>query len=189
MSNSIKGKVKSGGKKGHGKSDSSKRPSSADLTRPATIILFRHAEKPANKTDPNLSTIGETRADRLASYIPATFGKPDFIIAAAVSKGSARPYQTVVPLSRATGVAIDATIRDAHFQKLAERLTRNRQYDGKLVVICWHHGEIPQLMEALGAPAGSYPSQWKKKVFNLILKLEFGDDTGRPVVTQITEPF
>src|ERR1700681_1377892 len=50
---------------------------------PSRIILMRHADKPDDPDDPDLSTAGVTRAQHLATYIPQTFGKPDYIIATA----------------------------------------------------------------------------------------------------------
>jgi hypothetical protein len=47
---------------------------SDDHTR--IILVMRHAEKPDDDTDLNLSPAGVARAKKLATYIPATFGKP-----------------------------------------------------------------------------------------------------------------
>jgi hypothetical protein len=55
-------------------------------------------------------------------------------------------------------------------------------------VICWHHGNIPNLMNALGAAKGSYPDPWPREVFNLILEAKF-DARGAPTVQSVTEPF
>jgi len=66
---------------------------------PKTVLLTRHAEKPTDLLDPDLSDQGDDRAKRLVEYIPKTFGQPDFIFAAASSKHSNRPYDTVAPLA------------------------------------------------------------------------------------------
>jgi hypothetical protein len=63
----------------------------------------------------HLSPAGLQRAGRLASYIPQTFGKPDFLFAAADSEQSHRPVETIEPLSQATGVPIDSTVATARF--------------------------------------------------------------------------
>jgi hypothetical protein len=57
------------------------------------ILLMRHAERSADPLEPNLSPAGFDRAKKLASYLPATFGKPDFLFASAVSKHSRRPLR------------------------------------------------------------------------------------------------
>ena len=79
---------------------------------PKFILVMRHAEKPDDDNDPHLSPAGHACAEKLASHIPDTFGKPDFIFAAADSKKSERPRETVEPLSKATGIPIDAKIAD-----------------------------------------------------------------------------
>jgi hypothetical protein len=153
------------------------------------ILLFRHAEKLTGVKDPTLSPAGEERAARLATYIPETFGTPDFIIATLDTKASERPYKTVVPLSETTGVPIQDTIANGDFAKEADHVLTHPKYAGKFVVICWHHGKIPGLAKALGAPAGTYPNPWDEQVFNLILRFDYPTGTSTPTVTQITEPF
>jgi phosphohistidine phosphatase SixA len=154
---------------------------------PRTLLVMRHAEKSADPSDPDLTAAGEARAKALAGYIPTQFGAPDFIFAAGISKHSARPYETVKPLSRRTGVPIDSTIADQDYGFLASELLSDTDYAGKGVVVCWHHGNIPSLMHALGAASGAYPDPWDPTVFNLILKVEFSP--GGPTVTRVTEPF
>jgi broad specificity phosphatase PhoE len=152
-----------------------------------TILVMRHAEKPDDSSDPDLSRAGHARAIRLATFIPEEFGKPDFIIAAAVSHSSARPYETVRPLSKVTDIGVDATIADADYPTLAKGLLNKDKFFGKLVVVCWHHGNIPKLMESLGAKKGDYPDPWDPAVFNLILQVTFTD--GKASVKEVNEPF
>ena len=79
---------------------------------PKFILVMRHAEKPDEKTDPHLSPAGRSRAEKLATYIPPTFGTPDFIFAAADANESYRPRETVEPLHHKTGVHIHDKIAD-----------------------------------------------------------------------------
>ncbi len=72
---------------------------------------MRHADRPDDPDDPDLSSAGVVRAEHLATYIPQTFGKPDYIIATARSKDSDRPLETVEPLVRAVGVPVQHDIR------------------------------------------------------------------------------
>ena len=155
---------------------------------PGLILVMRHAEKPDDPKDPDLSKAGFDRANALSTYLPATFGKPDNIFAAAITKHSARPYETVEPLSKRVGEPIDATIADTDYEVLATDLLNSGTYTGRRIVVCWHHGNIPSLMQALGAAQGEYPSPWDPAVFNLILKIEF-THSGSLVVTQVSEPF
>jgi phosphohistidine phosphatase SixA len=155
---------------------------------PGLILVMRHAEKPDDPKDPDLSQAGFKRADELSTYLPQTFGKPDNLFAAAITKHSARPYETIEPLSKRIGVPIDATIADADYEVLATDLLNSGTYANRRVVVCWHHGNIPSLMHALGATSGEYPASWNPAVFNLILKIEF-TRSGSLVVTQVSEPF
>jgi len=154
---------------------------------PKFILIMRHAEKPIDPADPNLAPAGNVRATALAKYVPETFGGPDLIFAAAISRHSARPYETVKPLSKSTGIPIDATIADQDYAMLAHDLLSDASLRGKRIVVCWHHGNIPSMMHALGAANGSYPDPWDPNVFNLILKIDYsGADLS---VTKVIEPF
>ena len=152
------------------------------------ILVMRHAEKPADDADPHLAPAGAARAQTLAAYIPTTFGDPDVILAAAVSTHSARPFETVEPLAMACGVAVQTPFKDAEYAAQAHALRTDPARKGKRIVVCWHHGEIPALMQALGAPRASYPDPWDPTVFNLILKTNLAAD-GTVAVAQIQEPF
>jgi hypothetical protein len=155
---------------------------------PKTVLVMRHAEKPDDADDPHLSPAGQRRAQRLATYIPETFGKPAVIFAAAVSADSSRPLETMQPLAAACGLKVHMPFADNQFAELANLLLTDAAYRGQEIVVCWHHGKLPQLMQALGCKAGEYPDPWDKNVFNLILKTSFADD-GKAKVEQITEPF
>ena len=156
---------------------------------PKFVFVMRHAEKCDDKTlSLDLSPGGQRRAEKLASYIPATFGAPNFIFAAANSNHSARPFDTVKPLAASIGVPINATISDHDYEVLAHELLNNQCYVNAKVLVCWHHGNIPSLMHALGAKSGEYPDPWDRNVFNLILKLDYSS-SGTPSLAKINEPF
>jgi hypothetical protein len=111
------------------------------------ILLMRHAEKPDDASNVHLSPAGLQRA---ASYIPQTFGKPDFLFAAADSEQSHRPVETIEPLSQATGVPIDSTIANGHHDFLANELMTKLRYEGQRIVICWHHESMRHFSRELG---------------------------------------
>ena len=156
--------------------------------KPKFVLVMRHAEKPQDPHDPNLAPAGYARAESLATYIPTALGSPDHILASSISKNSARPYETVIPLAKHIGKPIDATIADQDYGVLASDLLSEATYANGQVVVCWHHGNIPSLVGKLGAEPGTYPDPWDPTVFNLILKVEFPDQ-GQAVVTKIVEPF
>jgi len=133
---------------------------------PKQVIIIRHAEKPADVEDPNLSPAGAERAKRLAEMLPQRYGKPDHIFAAAPSKHSNRPVLTAEPLSNSVGVRINSDIADQDYPVLSERLTHLPKYQGKVVLICWHHGCLPDLAHSFGvAPT---PPPWNDAVFDRV---------------------
>jgi hypothetical protein len=155
-----------------------------------TILLMRHAEKPGDSHNPDLSPAGFARAKELAKYIPKEFGRqPDFIFATSDSKHSSRPRETVEPLSKESGVPVETPYADKDFDKLAHDIENDPKYAGKFIVIAWHHGEIPNLADSLGAPEGTYPNPWPDDRFNHILEFQYGAHGGKPKVTDLTEKF
>jgi hypothetical protein len=155
---------------------------------PATVLIIRHGEKPGDPATDNagdsvdLSTRGYERAAALSVYVPATFGKPDFLFATQASKHSNRPVETITPLAKALGLPIDHKHADDDYAKVAEDVLTHHKYSGKLVLICWHHGKIPELTAALG---GVPPiAHWPGTVFDRVWRIDYpagGATTGLPV--------
>ncbi|MEO8739213.1 MAG: histidine phosphatase family protein [Casimicrobiaceae bacterium] len=156
---------------------------------PRTILLMRHAEKPDDPTSPYLSDAGRDRAEKLAQYIPATYGKPDFVFAAAEHQKSIRSYLTMKPLCDTIAVPLDSTTPAKDYQALATTLLSDDIYAARLVAVCWPHGELPALCGALGARQGDYPDPWDSSVFDLILQLDYTSNDAPPGVTRVNEPF
>jgi hypothetical protein len=73
---------------------------------------------------------------------------------------------------------------------LASQLLSDPRYAdaGALIVVCWHHGNIPSMAHALRAKLGSYPDPWDADVFNQILVLSYLDDR-EPKIDSLIEPF
>ncbi|WP_052699509.1 histidine phosphatase family protein [Hyphomicrobium sp. 99] len=160
------------------------------LGGPKRIILLRHADKTDDSDDPDLSDAGRARADHLATYIPQTFGKPDFIFATAHSKHSNRPRETVQPLADALGLKVEHDMEKDEFEDLVDEVFNDPDYKGKTLVICWHHGTLPAIAALLGAPAGSYPDPWPDDAYNLVLDLQYDPNSGSaPTVSRVIEPF
>jgi broad specificity phosphatase PhoE len=153
-----------------------------------TVLIMRHAEKTDDPETQSLAKSGKVRAKRLAKFIPEKFGAPDFIFASAISRHSARPYETMVPLSRKTGVPIDATIADNDYGVLAKTILKKARYDSALTVVCWHHGQIPSMLYYFGAPRDTYSDHWDRNVFNLIFRLKISGSRIESV-KQFEQPF
>ena len=149
---------------------------------------MRHAEKPGDPKNPYLTEAGRRRSDRLAQFIPARFGKPDFVFAAAVNKHSFRAYLTMRPLCDAIAVGLDASFESEEYRALANKLFSDPFLAGKVVVVCWAHKELPKLANTLKARQGDYPDPWDDSVFNLILQLEYSGDVA-PTVTSVVQLF
>jgi len=143
-------------------------------TGPRIIMIIRHAEKPvetAGDKDPNLAKQGFERADALAKVIPDHFTKPDFLIATKKSKGSNRPVETITPLSKAIHEAIESDFKDEEFAQVAHEVLTDPKYAGKVVLIAWHHGKIPELAKALGVK--DCPDKWNAKVFDRVWQITY----------------
>jgi hypothetical protein len=151
---------------------------------PAVIFLMRHAEKPIGEgKDPNLSPQGFQRAQALPSlFVHGPLPRPDAIFATAPSKGSNRPAETIAPLAKALDLKINMDYEDIEAGPLAKRILSGK-YAGKVVVIAWHHGEIPNVARALGVT--DPPKKWNPDVFDQIWKIQYVD--GNAQLTVIPE--
>ena len=147
----------------------------------ATIFIIRHAEKP--KDGAGLTPAGEKRALAYADYFPSLRVnkqplKLEHLFATADSKNSMRPRLTLEPLSRALNLPLDLRFEADDFKGLAEEV-RSKDH-GKGMVICWHHGSIPELLKELGVnPKQLLPDgEWPDEVFNWVIELRY-DASGR----------
>ena len=153
----------------------------------ATIVLFRHGEKPASGT--GLSPAGQQRADAYVKYfqnLKDQQGKTihwDHLFACLDSDNSDRPLLTITPLAAALNKKVDTSYKDKDYAKLVAFFQQNaKHYANSNIVICWHHGEILQLTEAMGAssatlPATSnWPAKWPGAVFGWLLKIYYKPD-------------
>jgi broad specificity phosphatase PhoE len=102
-----------------------------------TILIMRHAEKPDDPREPDLTPEAQARAQHLASYLPATFGKPDFLFASSISKHSKRPVETLTPLAAQCNLKIDDGYADQDYGALAHDLRKDAKYE---VALSWCAG-------------------------------------------------
>lgn len=155
---------------------------------PERVLLMRHAEKTGKEDDIHLSETGAARAKRLASYIPETFGVPDFIFAAAPSRKSIRSIETMLPLAAALGKDVRHDIEDRDFAALVRQIFSDAAYDGAIVIICWHHRKMPDIARMLGAIDGSYPDPWPETLYDTIIDIAYAAD-GTPSSRRVRQPF
>jgi broad specificity phosphatase PhoE len=146
--------------------------------QPANIILIRHGEKPADKTDPNLNWFGKARAAALVSYFTSSpdmkpLGTPTVLFAQASPPGhSLRPYQTIKPYadSLTPPAAIDQKYESKEYAKLVTHVLADKDglYKGKTLLICWEHdhlalmaAEFAKQLAAAGVTLTGAPKQWE----------------------------
>src|SRR5262245_36897662 len=122
------------------------------VTRPEAVLVIRHAEKPEDEGDIQLSPQGKKRAGTLANLLRKSAGRPnplptaDFIFAAKRSKHSDRSVETMTTLAKELKLAVNDKYENDDYAKLTEELLSDPKYRGKTVLICWHHGKIPELV-------------------------------------------
>lgn len=141
---------------------------------PATVLIVRHGEKLTDGRI-DLSTTGFERA-RLLPNLFTSGGKrtdlpvPQFLFAAHQSKHSNRPVETITPLAAALHLPIDDRFSDDDYAGLAAELLSGR-YAGKVVMVAWHHGKIPELARSLGAVPPYSP--WPDEKFDRIWRIDY----------------
>ncbi len=140
---------------------------------PATILLIRHAEK----LDDGRIDLSPTGFER-ARLLPKVFGPgarpdvptPQFLFASRESPHSNRPIQTVTPLATALHLPINDSFKNDDYRALASTLLSGK-YAGKVVLVVWHHGKIPQLATALGAIPPYKP--WPEQQYDRIWRIDY----------------
>ncbi|MDB6022690.1 MAG: hypothetical protein JWQ04_2547 [Pedosphaera sp.] len=152
----------------------------------AVILIIRHAEKPESGYE--LSPAGQKRAEAYVGYfknftLDSQPFKFDYLFATADSKSSHRPRLTLEPLSQALALKLDVRFKNKQFQDLTHEL--QSQDHGKHILIAWHHGEIAELAESLGAsPAALLPKgKWPPEEYGWVLQLRY-DHAGRLIAEQ-----
>jgi len=100
----------------------------------------------------------------------ARFLAPHCIFATQASKNSKRPIETVTPLATALNVPLNDgfTDKEASIQKMTDAILND--FPGEIILVCWHHGEIPDIAKALGI---AKPPKWDGKVFDRVWQITF----------------
>jgi hypothetical protein len=143
---------------------------------PAQVLLIRHGEKPDSGKD--LSVMGEERARALVDFFQeepevTDYGPPVAIFAMAGSGDQTRrPVETVEPLAKALGLEL-REVAENQAQSMVHSILTNPAYDGKMVLICWVHEEIPAIAHLLGATQA--PNQWDEKAFDRVWEINYSD--------------
>lgn len=124
---------------------------------PAQVIVIRHGEK-----DPvtfGLTQQGFERAGALAHYLTQTpeliiFGFPAAIFAArpihASDDFTTRCIETVTPIATLLNLPVHSPYAPPQEPLLVDLIMNSSRYDGKNILICWHHTAIANLIRAFG---------------------------------------
>lgn len=138
---------------------------------PAQVIIVRHGEK--NTVTGELTGAGVERVEALASYFTDPNSGPGFVGNAGLSNVAlfnyglpaglfaARPVhhsddftvrciQTLAPIALILNLPVHSPYAPGQEQQLVETIFNNPLYDGKSVLICWHHTFIAALIQAFG---------------------------------------
>jgi hypothetical protein len=146
------------------------------------IMILRHGEKPGPDGAPFgvaedgtqgpeagkdlLLVRGWTRAGALAALLGGDRGPPPGLALATPQHlfackvedgGSHRPHDTVVPLSRKLGIAIDDAFGEDDY---ANMITQAMSRPG-VVLICWEHRRIQKITARIPRRDGEPPDRYK----------------------------
>jgi hypothetical protein len=113
--------------------------------------------------------VGEYRQIPLKGTAPR-FQSPNHIFATEPSKHSKRPLETVLPLATALNLPVYDNVKDDDpgITKMVSAILN--EFPGQVVLICWHHGKIPEIAKALGI---AKPPKWDGKVFDRVWQITF----------------
>jgi hypothetical protein len=106
---------------------------------------------------------------------PPRFNPPDFVFATQASKSSNRPVETITPVLAAFAMTCDDKHADDDYDKVAEDILTNSKYAQKTVLVCWHHGRIPDLTNRLGV---ADPPPWNPAVFDRVWQVTYEAGTA-----------
>ncbi|WP_298420622.1 hypothetical protein [uncultured Kordia sp.] len=149
------------------------------MGHPKEILILRHAEKPTEASNENLSIKGYERAAALAYYMPATFGTIDHIFAAGVGhkSHSKRPVETITPLAERLGKKVHDSYLKYEYPEMITHIFGDDKYTGKTIAIAWQHTDIEDIATKFGALEVP-TSKWPGDCFDLVWKLTLNDDNS-----------
>jgi hypothetical protein len=154
-----------------------KRTAAAAVAGPREVLMVRNAEEPPG-SDVHLSAEGKARAKALATWIPATYGKPDALFASTPTNNSHRAVETLEPLATALKLKIHDTFANDDFAKMVALVLSDSAYAGKRVVIAWQRGNLPNIAKAFGVkdppawPSGQYDHLWRLQFTGAAVTIE-----------------
>ncbi len=153
-----------------------------------TIVLIRHGEKPPGG-EGRLDCHGLNRANALPAALTKQFGRFDAIFAPdpdqmkkddGVKYRYLRPLETVTPLSKATGTAVDTRFGYKETGDLRRELL-SPHYRGATLLVAWEHKKLVKLARDLIEHGGGDPGlvgKWSGRDFDSIYVIRIVRDGG-----------
>ena len=121
--------------------------------------------------------LASTGNQETGAYAPVTiqgnaprFAMPAFVFATKASSNSNRPIETVSALVAAFQPTFNGSYSDKDYGTVANLIRTGSAHVGAVVLICWHHGNIPNLAIALGI---KQPPAFPGSVFDRVWQLTF----------------
>ncbi len=130
------------------------KPSATEVPTIETLVFVRHAEKPENVDNGQLTCQGENRAESLADVLLTKYGKPDYLFAATPDKKTdnngvdywyLRALATLEPTAVAAGVTVDLNYDKDSIDDLEKEL-ESAKYASSRVFIAWEHTQLDTLV-------------------------------------------
>jgi hypothetical protein len=149
-----------------------------------TIMIIRHAEKPADDGRPHgvtpggkrdkhsLTVAGWARAGALVGLfgpargpLPEGLCRPDALYASASGDGQGqRPEQTVLPLAARLDQPIVTRYTKGDEKALAGELVERPG----ATLVCWQHESIPDIVRHLGQVRPQPPGEWPDQRYDVV---------------------
>ena len=123
--------------------------------------------------------------------ISGAIAKCDYLSATADSSESWRPRLTIEPLAGELGLSICSSYPDKSYGDLDKEILDQPKCNNGIILICWHHGEILNLAEALEVSPQTLPASstwpvppWPEDVYGWLLQIS--DDGMGTIVAEQT---
>jgi hypothetical protein len=122
--------------------------------------------------------------------MPRLYPRLNLLFAAASSSVSSRPVETLEPLAAQLGLPINQQFEDKHYAQLARCLLKDAGSAGSTgsagseVLVCWHHGKLPDLARCLGVSPPEDP--WPAEDFGRIWQIDFASGAP-PTILELRE--
>jgi broad specificity phosphatase PhoE len=179
------------------------RPEEATALANATkILVIRHGEKPSEDSpavgvtadgvvDPaSLTVQGWQRAGALVPLLAPAVGLPRPGLAlpqklygsSSAADGSARPVQTIIPLSARLNLPVETTYTKGQETDLVVAVKTRPG----VVLICWQHERISDIANAILGNQ-SAPQHWPKERFDVIWLFDRDGSSGQYTFSQIPQ--